>query len=176
MKKDKELAIAISLAAHHHVDQTDKGGNVYILHPLEVMNTLASRGDYHLMAAGVLHDILEDCPVTEQDLLDAGISIKTVRTVKKVTKVKGQKPRDYLLGILYDINASKVKLADLKHNLDLLRVREIDEKAVKRIKKYVDMYTVIEQSIAWQQKNFEDSDSYYNARDEYLEELSKILK
>ena len=40
MSQDKELAIAISVAASAHVDQVDKGGNIYILHPLQVMQTL----------------------------------------------------------------------------------------------------------------------------------------
>jgi (p)ppGpp synthase/HD superfamily hydrolase len=60
---------ATALARRAHAGQTDKAGRPYIEHPLRVMHRL--RGEYEQLAA-ILHDVLEDTPVTENDLRSAG--------------------------------------------------------------------------------------------------------
>ena len=63
---------AARFAAHCHAGQTRKGnGNPYINHPLEVASLLADVGgvtDTDLIAAALLHDTIEDCDVTADDL------------------------------------------------------------------------------------------------------------
>ena len=54
---NEQLEIAIELAIKYHKGQIDKGGNPYILHPLEVMNNV-DRMESKIVA--VLHDIIED--------------------------------------------------------------------------------------------------------------------
>lgn len=64
-----EKAVAFAMKAHE--GQTRKDGSVYILHPLEdatVVGTMTN--DLELLAAAVLHDTVEDTPVTAQDILD----------------------------------------------------------------------------------------------------------
>lgn len=64
-----EKAVAFALKAHE--GQTRKDGGIYILHPLEdatIVGTMTD--DLEVLAAAVLHDTVEDTPVTAQDILD----------------------------------------------------------------------------------------------------------
>ena len=55
------LETAIALAVETHLDQTDKAGEPYILHPLRVMFSLPSGNE---QIVGVLHDVVEDSEVS----------------------------------------------------------------------------------------------------------------
>lgn len=66
------LAKAIQFAADKHSNQTDKGGNAYILHPLRMMMRLRTT-DEELMAIAVLHDTVEDCGVVQVDPMEWNI-------------------------------------------------------------------------------------------------------
>ena len=61
---------AIEFATHAHEGQTRKfSGTPYILHPLEVAAIIATMtGDVDVMAAGVLHDTVEDCNVSPEEI------------------------------------------------------------------------------------------------------------
>lgn len=63
---------AIIFAVKRHAGQTRKGTTIpYITHPLETLATLNTmRADMYLLAAGVLHDVLEDTDTTEEELKD----------------------------------------------------------------------------------------------------------
>lgn len=62
---------AITFALNAHRGQTRKDGGVYILHPLEDMTIVGTMtNDPEVLAAAVLHDTVEDTPVTAQDILD----------------------------------------------------------------------------------------------------------
>ncbi len=64
-----EKAVAFALKAHE--GQLRKDGGVYILHPLEVAAIVGTMtNDLEVLAAAVLHDTVEDTPVTQQDILD----------------------------------------------------------------------------------------------------------
>ncbi len=64
-----DLDAAVALATTAHSGQTDKAGESYIGHPLRVMARVT--GDDARMVA-VLHDVIEDTPVTAADLLALG--------------------------------------------------------------------------------------------------------
>lgn len=62
---------AVHFALKAHEGQLRKDGGIYILHPLEdaaIVGTMTN--DLEILAAAVLHDTVEDTPVTEQDILD----------------------------------------------------------------------------------------------------------
>lgn len=64
-----EKAVAFALKAHE--GQLRKDGSVYILHPLEVAAIVGTMTtDLEILSAAVLHDTVEDTPVTAQDILD----------------------------------------------------------------------------------------------------------
>lgn len=133
------LANAIALASEKHKGQFDKGGMPYILHPLKVMHYLKS-DDMELMAMAVLHDVVEDTDVTFQDLRELGMSERVIVGVKALTKMPGQTPEEYLAGIKANPDAVKVKLADLRHNMDARRLKGVTEKDRARLDKYAKMF------------------------------------
>ena len=65
------LERAIEVALFCHVSQVDKNDEASILHPLRVMLTVRERGGtIEQQAAAVLHDVIEDCGVTDEFLAD----------------------------------------------------------------------------------------------------------
>lgn len=135
----QELALAIKIAAEGHLNQKDKGGNPYILHPLKVMHYLKS-DDFQLMAIAALHDVVEDTDVMAADLVMMGFSNRVVCAVVLLTKTPNQTPEEYFNGIASNYDAIRVKLADLRHNSDVRRLKGLGDKDLLRIRKYHDMY------------------------------------
>lgn len=133
------LATAISIASQYHMGQYDKGGNPYILHPLKVMHYTKST-DPEVQTIAVLHDIVEDTSVTFQDLSDLGFSTRVIDALRLLTKMPGQTIEEYVAGIKTNRDAIIVKLADLRHNSDIRRLKGITEKDIRRIEKYHKMY------------------------------------
>lgn len=135
----QELALAIKIAAEGHLNQKDKGGNPYILHPLKVMHYLKT-DDFQLMAIAALHDVVEDTDVMAADLVMMGFSNRVVCAVVLLTKTPNQTPEEYFQGIASNYDAIRVKLADLRHNSDVRRLKGLGDKDLLRIRKYHDMY------------------------------------
>lgn len=142
-----QLAYAIALAATKHKTQRDKGGNPYILHCLKVMHYI-KEDDIRLKIAAVLHDIVEDTSVTLEDLVDAGINSYSVEIIKRMTKVKGQSSGEYLQAITQHRGACVVKLADLRHNTDVRRMKGLSDKDLLRMKKYHTMHVAITEALS----------------------------
>ena len=135
---NKQLEIAIELATKYHKGQIDKGGNAYILHPLEVMNNV-NRMESKIVA--VLHDIIEDTECTVDTLREWGINEDAIESINVLTHKEGMSYMEYIREISYDFIAIEVKLADLKCNMDLSRLnRKITNKDLERNKKYMKAY------------------------------------
>ena len=137
------LATAIALAAEKHNGQFDKGGMPYILHPLKVMQYLRT-DEMELMAIAVLHDVVEDTEVTYHDLRKLGMTERVVNAVMALTKVSGLTHDEYMEGIKSNHDAIRVKLADLRHNTDIRRLKGITDKDMARLNKYCKMATELE--------------------------------
>ena len=135
---NEQLEIAIELALKYHKGQMDKGGNPYILHPLEVMNDV-DRMKSKIVA--VLHDIIEDTECTVDILREFGIDEDAIESINTLTRKEGMSYMEYIREISYDLIATEVKLADLKCNMDLSRLnRKITNKDLERNKKYMKAY------------------------------------
>jgi len=124
---------AYALAAAAHAGQVDKAGADYINHPLTVASFVET--DEEKIVA-LLHDVVEDTPVTLQNLRDAGFSEAVVRAVDCVTKREGEALQDYLLRVKSDPLATAVKLADLRHNSDLSRIPHPTGRDFARVERY----------------------------------------
>jgi (p)ppGpp synthase/HD superfamily hydrolase len=135
------LSLAIALASEKHKAQFDKAGMPYILHPLRVMSFL--KEDMELMTIGVLHDVVEDSDVTFEDLRMLGMTERVIKGVRAVTKMPGQTAEEYLAGIKANTDAIRVKLADLRHNMDARRLKGIGEKDRARMDEYCKMYYIL---------------------------------
>ena len=129
------LSTAIKIATKAHDGQYDRGGNPYILHPLRVMSFLKST-DEELQCIAVLHDVIEDSDVTWWDLREAGMSDRVISAVRALTKVPGQSYDEYRDGVFANADAMLVKLADLRHNTDIRRLKGITVKDRERMARY----------------------------------------
>jgi len=139
MKRGELLNKMLVLATTKHSGQFDRGGQPYILHPLKVMYYLKS-DDEELQCIALGHDIVEDCGVTYADLRELGFTERIVVGIKGVTKVPGETHDEYMERIKASPDCIRVKLADLRHNSDIRRLKGITEKDVARIAKYHKMY------------------------------------
>lgn len=138
VSKEQMLSNVIAFAAEKHKNQFDRGGLPYILHPLKVMHYTRSN-DLELMAIAVLHDVLEDTDATVKDLVKLGCTERVLKGVEALSNI-GYTEVEYLENIKSNKDAIKVKLADLRHNSDIRRLKGIREKDVIRMKKYHAMY------------------------------------
>ncbi|WP_277283744.1 HD domain-containing protein [Sneathia sanguinegens] len=125
--------LALKIATEAHKGQVDKAGIPYINHPLTVASLVDTEEE---KIVALLHDTIEDTNITEQDLLNYGFSNKIVKAVKLLTHNKNVPYMDYIAKIKDNELARKVKIADLTHNSDLSRLKEITEKDKKRYEKY----------------------------------------
>lgn len=129
-----QLRMAINIANDVHSHQVDKAGQPYILHPLWVMNKV------HTLKAkivAVLHDIVEDTNITIEDLIFKGFDEDIVEAISLLTRKKNQSYNNYIELIATNDLAKEVKIADLSHNMDLSRLKEITDKDKERYNKYL---------------------------------------
>lgn len=110
------MEIAERIATQAHAGQTDKAGRPYIEHPRRVAAALGNHPQAR--AAALLHDVLEDTTVTEEDLASQGVPREVIETVKLLTRSKDVTPETYYATIRREPLALAVKLADIYDNLD----------------------------------------------------------
>ncbi len=125
-KGNELLTKAFDLAYQHHLGQKRKGGLPYITHPVSVAKMLkeAGYGD-NVLAAGLLHDVLEDtgCEVEE---MEKAVGAKITRVVIEVTDkdktVPWRKRKENYLEMLNAASpeALAVSCADKVHNVESL--------------------------------------------------------
>ncbi|HSX62752.1 MAG TPA: HD domain-containing protein [Tahibacter sp.] len=135
---------AIEIAARAHAGQRDKAGAPYIFHPLRLM--LAVRGDEERMAA-VLHDVVEDTPLTFDDLLREGFSEPVVDALRALTKHDGESRIDAAHRAAANPIARAVKLADVADNMDLSRIPSPTEKDHARLREYEQVRAILLASV-----------------------------
>lgn len=141
------IQTAAEYAQQKHQGQKRKDGKPYFTHVEAVANivtmdwfTLIPREAQdnwnkckdHVVAAAYLHDVIEDCNVTKQDLLDAGISVMTAEIVDALSKRLGENYFDFIMRIHdggpFRTGMVAVKLADLQHNMSDLNEGSLKDK------------------------------------------------
>ncbi|WP_339479661.1 HD domain-containing protein [Pseudomonas fluorescens] len=127
------LERAIAIAATAHAGQVDKGGAPYILHPLKVMLRMTSLEE---RIVAVLHDVVEDCEISLDDLRKEGFSEEVMTAIQSVTKVPGESYEDFVERAAQNPIGRVVKLADLEENSDLSRIASPSWEDLERIEKY----------------------------------------
>jgi (p)ppGpp synthase/HD superfamily hydrolase len=105
-----EQAIEIALSAHR--GQIDKGGMLYILHPLYVMSCV---DEIDTKIVAVLHDVVEDTNIT-LEYLSEHFSKTIVDAIGAITHRKGESNKEYWKRVKANPLALQVKLADIAHN------------------------------------------------------------
>ncbi len=128
---------AIELAAMAHKDQADKAGNPYIAHPLRVALDFIRSGDETRAIIAVLHDVIEDADVTADALLNEGFSNEIVDAIVALSRQDGESYEAFLDRAASNDLARPVKIADLRDNLDPVRMALLPpEKSVQLRAKY----------------------------------------
>jgi GTP pyrophosphokinase len=124
---------AYKFSLEHHRGQTRASGEPYLVHPLEVAQVLAEmKLDSSAIAAGLLHDAVEDTPATtEQIRTQFGEQVAhIVEGVTKIDKIQlasaskeerqAENVRKMMLAMVDDIRVVLIKLADRLHNMRTL--------------------------------------------------------
>lgn len=137
------LDTMLTLAVNGHAGQFDRGGNPYILHPLKVMHYLKS-DDEELQCIAIGHDLIEDTKVTYKELADAGISARVISGIKSLTKLPGETYDEYKVRVFENRDAMLVKVADLRHNTDIRRLKGVTQKDIERTAKYYEFYAQLQ--------------------------------
>lgn len=123
---------ALLLSYEAHKDQVDKAGLPYFLHPIFValnMETVEQK------TVALLHDVVEDTDITLEDLRKEGFPDEIIEAVDAITKTEDDYEK-YIQRVKTNALATAVKIADLKHNSDLSRLKTVTEKDLKRLEKY----------------------------------------
>ena len=140
-KEDLKLITKAYLFAYEkHFGQKRHTGEDYIVHPLNVAYILADiNADYQTICAALLHDTIEDCDVTKEELtLEFSLEIANlVNGVTKINKLNFSGDNEALLanhrkiivGLTEDVRVIIIKLADRLHNMRTLWI--LSEKSQK---------------------------------------------
>lgn len=125
----EQLKIAEQIAREVHKGQKRPiGKEDYITHPKAVAKLVGKNVELKIVAW--LHDVLEDSDLQPDDLETEGIPVHLVQSVFFLTREKDQTYIDYILQIKEDEIATKVKIADLKHNLSNLKNGSMRDKYI----------------------------------------------
>jgi guanosine-3',5'-bis(diphosphate) 3'-pyrophosphohydrolase len=135
---------AWEFCVRHHDGQMRASGEPYIVHPLEVAEVLAEmKMDATAIAAGLLHDSVEDTPATNEEIA-AEFGDQVAHIVEGVTKIdkiqfanredrQAENVRKMLLAMVSDVRVVLIKLADRLHNMRTLEHLQPDrQEAIAR--------------------------------------------
>lgn len=135
------LQRALEIAVEAHRTQFDKAGAPYILHPLRVMFSVETEEE---RIVAVLHDVVEDGPGwTFERLETEGFSASVIDALRLVTKRpedEGGDDEGYLRFVrrtLTNAVARRVKIADIRDNLNAARFKELTERDRLRMNRYL---------------------------------------
>lgn len=124
---------ALNFAYQKHHGQVDKAGMPYIFHPYEVSKQL---NDEDATIVALLHDVLEDTDATIDDLKELGLSNHVIKAIVTLTHDNSMTYKEYIENIRLNPLARLVKINDLRHNLDIKRLRHVTKKDLERVEKY----------------------------------------
>jgi GTP pyrophosphokinase len=165
---------AYAYSAYAHRNQVRLSGEPYMVHPIEVANILAEmKMDVASIAAGLLHDTLEDDPMTSiEDLsLRFGDEITAlVEGLTKISKIKFKSSREHqaenyrkmILAMVKDIRVLIIKLADRVHNMRTLDFQKPERQAAIA-QETLDIYAPLANrlGISWMKQELEDNSLRY---------------
>ena len=130
---------AWDFCVQHHQGQMRASGEPYVIHPLEVAEVLAEmKLDATAIAAGLLHDAVEDTPATSEQI-EADFGDQVAHIVEGVTKIdkiqfanredrQAENVRKMLLAMVSDVRVVLIKLADRLHNMRTLEHLQPDRR------------------------------------------------
>ena len=186
---EKELAIideAYKFAYEKHFDQKRSTGEPYIIHPLNVAYILTrTNADYETLSAALLHDVVEDCNVSIQEIEERfghniAVLVDGVTKINKLnlsgtTEALINNQRKILVGLSEDVRVIIIKLADRLNNMQTLFVHsEKKQKATAR--ETLDILTPIADRLGINsiKQDLEELCLRYLKPDEYYDIVEKL--
>ena len=182
----KQLSSAYMFAYEKHFGQKRLSGEAYIIHPLNVAYILSEiNADCATLCAALLHDTIEDCDVTEEEL-EKKFGHEIASLVNGVTKINKLKftcdneavianHRKILVGLCEDVRIIILKLADRLHNLRTIWI--LSEKSQKaNARETLDILTPIAHRLGINKlkSELEDLSLRYLKPDAYFDIVEKL--
>ncbi len=188
-KVDTKLIMrAYNLADGKHKNQCRKSGEPYIIHPINVAYLLADIGlDDKTICAALLHDVVEDTDVTNEDIREefgseisemvAGVTKLSNIQFASIEERQAEDYRKMLLAMGKDIRVIIIKLADRLHNMRTLKYLS-KERQIANAKETMELYAPLANrlglySLKWE---LEDLSFKYLYPDEYREIVEGLNK
>jgi len=182
----KNIEKAYQLAFEKHEGQYRKSGEAYIIHPLNVAKILTTiYADSATIQAGILHDVLEDCDCSKEEMEGiVGEEVtKLVEGVTKLSRLHFSTENEYLIeyykkiivGMSEDVRVIIVKLADRLHNMRTLWALP-EQKRVKKANESLEILAPIAHHLGIHKikSELEDLCLYYTKPDVYQDILDKL--
>ena len=179
---------AYDFAYEHHKGQFRKSGEPYVIHVIQVANTLAlMHCGPKTIAAGLLHDTVEDCQGVTTDTITElfGQEIATlVDAVTKIGAIKFKDEEEYLasnhrklfIAMAKDIRVILIKLADRLHNMRTLQYMR-PEKQKKIARETLSVYAPIAHRLGFSEIKNELEDLSFKYLDyKKYEEIKDLVK
>ncbi len=187
------IANAYAIAYEAHKDQVRKSGEPYIIHPLNVAIILANlEMDKETIVAGILHDVVEDTVMTEEDLArefgqDVALLVDGVTKLEKIPltaetnisdaklEMQAENLRKMFLAMAKDIRVIMIKLADRLHNMRTLQYQK-PESQIRIARETREIYCPIAQRLGISKLKIEldDLSMKYLEPDVYQELVDNI--
>jgi GTP pyrophosphokinase len=175
-------------SARIHDGQVRLSGVPYLSHPLEVAGLLTElKLDTVSVAAGLLHDALEDTSATAEELTEM-FGSQVTHIVEGVTKLstltfrssearQAENIRKMILAMADDIRVILIKLCDRVHNMRTLRFQK-EHKQVRIAQETIDIYAPIANrlGIYWIKTELEDTSFLYLSPHEYREIQNQVAR
>jgi (p)ppGpp synthase/HD superfamily hydrolase len=147
MKKGEMLSKMLVLVTTRFDGIFDKSGQPYVLHLLKVMH-YCKTDDEELQCIALGHDFVEDIFKNDPTagyafLRREGFTERVIQGIRRMTKIEGETEDAYIAKVSESIDSITVKLADLRHNSDIRRLKGLREKDFERMQKYHRMFLAL---------------------------------
>ena len=190
IQKEESLELirkAYHFAEEKHAGQTRRSGEPYFTHVLNVAYILATlNADPETIAGGLLHDVIEDCGVTEEEFVrEFGREIyQLVDAVTKIGNLKFKDQQEYqaanhrkiFIAMAKDVRVILIKLVDRLHNMRTLSFQP-QEKQLRIAKETLDVYAAIAHRLGLAEiKNELEDLSFYYLNNEKYREIARLVE
>lgn len=146
-KRGDLLNAMLVMAVNNHAGQFDRGRNPYILHCIAVMQNVQEMHpgtDEELLCIALGHDLPEDTKVTFAELREVGMTTRIIEGIRCLTKMPGESYEEYQEKVMSNYDSVIVKKADIRHNMDLRRLKGVTDKDIDRSAKYQRFYVKLD--------------------------------